>query len=213
MIAEGAIALIWATAGMTFYDSAPALAAALGKGGAANVVNEVCLTLLGGVGGVLAILGVVVLPITSGDTAFRAARLLVSDFTGISQEKPVSRLGIAVPLFIIGIVLSQVDFQIIWRYFGWSNQTLATVVLWSAAAYVVKRGANHWLLTIPATFMTATVIAYICVAPEGFTLPYATSVVIGCAAAALSLGVFLLKGVKGNWFQAHTILELTPETR
>lgn len=206
MIAEGLIALIWATAGMTFYESAPALLEALGpKTNAAMVVNEVCMTLLGPVGGVLAILGVVVLPITSGDTAFRAARLVIADFTRINQSKPVSRLMIAVPLFVIGGILSQVDFNIIWRYFGWSNQTLATIVLWSAAAYVVRRGGMHWLISLPATFMTAVVIAYICNAKIGLNLDYTLSVYMGCGTAVVALGLFL---VMRNWFRANVPLEL-----
>lgn len=211
MIAEGVIALIWATAGMTFYEDAQALVAALGdKNNAALVVNQVCMTLLGPVGGVLAILGVVVLPITSGDTAFRAARLVIADFTNISQSKPLSRLGIAVPLFVIGGILSQVDFGIIWRYFGWSNQTLATIVLWSAAAYVVRRGGIHWLISLPATFMTATVTAFICYDKIGISLDYNLSVWIGCGVAALSLAVFL---IKGQWFRDNVPLELSPVTK
>lgn len=206
MIAEGVIALVWCTAGMTFYDSAQSLMAAMGpKSNAALVVNEVCKTLLGPVGGALAILGVVVLPITSGDTAFRAARLVIADFTGISQSQPVKRLGIAVPLFAIGIALTFVDFNIIWRYFGWANQTLATIVLWTAAAYVVRRGGVHWLVSLPATFMTAVVVTYICMEKIGFNIPYNISVIIGLVAAALSLGIFLLKG---NWFRKNVLLEL-----
>jgi carbon starvation protein CstA len=208
MIAEGVIALVWATAGMTFFHSGPELAAAIAGGGPANVVNTVCRTLLGPVGGVLAILGVVALPVTSGDTAFRAARLVIADFTGISQKKAPARLSVAVPLFIIGGILSQVDFNIIWRYFGWSNQTLATVVLWASAAYAVKRGVCHWLITFPATFMTATIISYICVAPEGFKMPYNTSVTIGIVAAVVALGLFLSRL---NWFRNNVVLELQPE--
>lgn len=205
MIAEGVIALIWATAGMTFYESGPALLEAIKAGTPSGVVNDVCMTLLGPVGGVLAILGVVVLPVTSGDTAFRAARLVVADFTGVSQAKPASRLLIAVPMFVIGIVLSQVNFDIIWRYFGWSNQTLATVVLWSAAAYVVRRGGIHWLISLPATFMTATVFTYICVAKEGLQLSYTVSASIGCVIAALSLILFLSKA---DWFRKNVPLAL-----
>lgn len=190
MIAEGVIALIWATAGMTFYDSAQALKAA---GNPAVVVNTVCMTLLGPVGGVLAILGVVVLPITSGDTAFRAARLLIADFSNYAQKKPTARLLIALPLFVIGGFLSQVDFDIIWRYFGWSNQTLATIVLWSAAAYVVRRGGLHWLVSLPATFMTAVVVAFICNSTIGFNLPYTLSVYIGIGAALAALALFIAK--------------------
>lgn len=208
MIAEGVIALIWCTAGMTFYESGPDLLAAIKAGTPSAVVNEVCMTLLGPVGGILAILGVVALPVTSGDTAFRACRLVIADFTHINQGKAASRLMIAVPLFVIGGILSQVDFNIIWRYFGWSNQTLATIVLWSAAAYVVRRGGIHWIISLPATFMTATVFAYICVAKEGLQLPYDVSVIIGLVAAAVALGAFLMST---NWFRRNTILELPPE--
>lgn len=209
MIAEGVIALVWATAGMTFYDSAQGLLAAMGdKGNAALVVREVCMALLGPVGGVLAILGVVVLPITSGDTAFRAARLVIADFTGVSQAKAPARLMIAVPLFAVGILLANVDFGIIWRYFGWSNQTLATIVLWSAAAYVVRRGKCHWLVSLPATFMTAVVVAYLCNSGDpriGFQLDYSLSVGIGIAAAVAALGFFLRKL---DWFRKNVPLEL-----
>lgn len=205
MITEGVIALIWCTAGMTFYESAPALVEALKGGGPSAVVNEVCMTLLGPVGGILAILGVVALPVTSGDTAFRACRLVIADFTSVNQSKPVSRLMIAVPLFVLGGILSQVDFNIIWRYFGWSNQTLATVVLWSAAAYVVRRGGIHWLVSLPATFMTATVFAYICIAPEGLKLSYDVGMTVGLIAAAVALGAFLMSA---NWFRKNVQLEL-----
>jgi carbon starvation protein CstA len=205
MVAEGIIALVWATAGMTFYDSPQALMDVIAKGGAGVVVKDVSLTLLGTVGGVLAILGVVILPISSGDTAFRAARLLISDFTGVSQKKAASRLAIAIPLFVIGIFLSQIEFTVIWRYFGWSNQTLATLVLWSAAAYMVKRGGNFWLVVIPAVFMTATTISYIMGAPEGFTLPWNISYGIGIGAAVLALIWFL---ASLGWFRNKVILEL-----
>lgn len=209
MIAEGIIALIWCTAGMTFYDSAQSLLAAMGpKGNAALVVDQVCNTLLGPVGGFLAILGVVVLPITSGDTAFRAARLIIADFSNISQSKPLKRLLIAVPLFAIGIAISFIDFGIIWRYFGWANQTLATVVLWTAAAFIVRRNGFHWLVSLPATFMTAVVIAFICNNKIGFSMSYELSVIIGVIAGVVALGLFL---ACGKWFRSNVLLELSPE--
>ncbi|MDR1040013.1 MAG: carbon starvation protein A [Deltaproteobacteria bacterium] len=205
MIAESVIALIWATAAMTYFNTPEALLDVL-KAGPAKVVTDVSLGLLGTVGGVLAILGVVVLPITSGDTAFRAARLIISDFTRLPQKKIVNRLIIAVPVFVIGIIIAQVDFAIIWRYFGWSNQTLATVVLWGAAAYVVRRGTNHWLVTVPAVFMTATCISYICVESQlGFGLPFNVSAFIGIAAAFVSL-VWFLASIKK--FKEKIILEI-----
>lgn len=205
MIAESVIGLIWATAGMTFYPTVQALA---GAGGGAGVVFEVCKTLLGPVGGVLAILGVVALPVTSGDTAFRAARLVIGDITNIDQKKAGNRLAIAIPMFVIGGVLSQIDFNIIWRYFTCSNQALASLMLWTGAAYVVRRGGCHWLLTVPATFMTATVVTYICMAPEGFTMAFGISRIIGIVFAAAVLALFLSKR---QWFEKNVPLELKPE--
>jgi carbon starvation protein CstA len=206
MIAESVIALIWATAAMTYFGSPVELDAMIKAGTASMVVNEVSIGLLGSVGGVLAILGVVVLPITSGDTAFRAARLLVSDFTGLEQKSIRNRLFIALPLFALGVVLCNIDFAVIWRYFGWSNQTLATVVLWAAAAYVVKRGTNHWIVTVPAVFMTATCITYICVESQlGFGLPFNVSAGIGIGAALASLAWFLASTKR---FKEKIILEI-----
>ncbi|MDR1314869.1 MAG: carbon starvation protein A, partial [Deltaproteobacteria bacterium] len=205
MIAESVIALIWATAAMTYFQS-PAELFEILRSGPAKVVTDVSLGLLGTVGGILAILGVVVLPITSGDTAFRAARLIIADVTKLPQKKVLNRLFIAVPIFVIGIVIAQIDFAVIWRYFGWSNQTLATVVLWAAAAYVVKRGTNHWIVTVPAVFMTATCISYICVETQlGFGLPFNVSATIGVAAALGSL-VWFLASIKK--FKDKVILEL-----
>ncbi|MDR2387234.1 MAG: carbon starvation protein A [Deltaproteobacteria bacterium] len=205
MVAEGVIGLVWATAGMTFFDSPAALQAVIDQGGAGLVVQKISLTVLGTFGGILAILGVVILPISSGDTAFRAARLLISDFTGLSQKKSISRLVIAIPLFVIGIFLSQIKFEIVWRYFGWANQTLATLALWAAAAYMVKRGGQYWLVAVPAIFMTATTIAYIMGAKEGFQIPWSISTWIGLAAAALSTVWFL---ASRNKFRQKILLEL-----
>ncbi len=130
MIGEGIIGLIWATLGLSFYDSPSALGAAIAQGSPSGVVNEICNALLGGgIGTTLAVLGVVILPITSGDTAFRAARLTIAEFIKMPQREVPKRLMIAVPLFAIGFVVSLGDFNIIWRYFGWANQTLAMVML------------------------------------------------------------------------------------
>lgn len=206
MIAEGVIALVWATVGMTFYEDAQALLAALGpKLSASLVVEEVCTTLLGPVGGALAILGVVVLPVTSGDTAFRACRLTIADIFHFSQKRNASRLYIAVPLFIIGAIISRAGFETIWLYFGWANQTLATIMLWTASAYLVRRGRAHWPASLPATFMTAVVIAYICMDKIGFNIPYEYSVALGTAGAACALGWFLSKR---RWFEKSVLLEL-----
>ncbi|MBN1561436.1 carbon starvation protein A [candidate division KSB1 bacterium] len=190
MITEGIIALIWAMVGLSLYEP-DALQGLIDQGTAALVVNDTAVSLLGKVGGFLAILGVIVLPITSGDTAFRSARLIISEAAHLTQKAIRNRLLIAVPLFIIGFIISQLQFDVIWRYFGWSNQTLAALVLWSAAFYLVKNVKFHWIATIPAVFLTAMVVTYICYAQIGFRLPYQTSVLAGVGTAVIALVSFI----------------------
>lgn len=193
MIAEGIIALIWAAAGMTFYQGTPGLLAAGGASNPGGVVYEICMNLMGNFGGILAMLGVIVLPITSGDTAFRSARLTIADFLKVNQVEIKKRLYLALPIFAVGFGLSQIDFNIIWRYFAWSNQTLAALMLWAAAMYLAKTKKFHWICTLPATFMTAVSITYIIQAPEGFRLSTSISYPVGIVAALLALGLFLFK--------------------
>jgi len=193
MIAEGIVAMIWAAAAMAFFGGVKELGETMSISGhnAAWVVNEICGSLLGKVGGALAILGVVAAPITSGDTAFRSARLTIADSLGYSQRKIVNRLIVTIPLFAVGFLLTQVDFAIIWRYFGWANQTIATVVLWTAAMYLVTIRRSHWFVTVPATFMTAVISTYILIAPEGFGVSQAIAYPVGITAAIGSLALFL----------------------
>lgn len=193
MIGEGVIALIWCTLGLSFYDSTEALNATMASGGPAAVVHEVSTSLLGTVGGILAILGVVILPITSGDTAFRSARLIVADFLHLTQKPMAKRLLIAVPMFILGFLISKAEFGIIWRYFGWANQTTAVIMLWTAAAYLAKEGKLHWVCTIPAIFMTAVVFTYLANAPIGFGLEMGISTIIGLTCTLVTTVAFLVK--------------------
>ncbi len=194
MVAEGFIGLVWATVGMTFYTSSEALAAA---GGPANVVNETARALMGPVGGVLAILGVVALPVTSGDTAFRAARLTIAEMFNFKQSAIPARLAIAIPIFAIGVVLNFVDFNVIWRYFGFANQALAAIMLWASGAYLYRKHRLHWICTVPATFMTAVCISYICYEPKmGFGMGIEIADIIGVIVAAVSLVAFLALGRK-----------------
>ena len=165
MIAEGVVALIWAAASMTFFGGLEGLA---GAGPAAVVVNKISEGLLGPFGMVLAVLGVVACPITSGDTAFRSIRLTIGDSFGIDQSKSANRYKIVLPLFLVALALLFIDFNIIWRYFSWSNQTLAMIALWTAAAYLKKQDKNFYIALIPAMFMTVVTTCYILVAPEGF---------------------------------------------
>lgn len=193
MIGEGIIALIWATLGMSFYSGAEALNTALGQGGPAYVVNEISTTLLGPVGGLLAVIGVIILPISSGDTAFRSARLIIADFLNMPQKLAPKRLLLAVPLFAVGYLVSLAEFGMIWRYFGWANQTLATIVLWTGAAYLIREAKNHWIATVPATFMTAVAATYLGYAEIGFSLPLQIASLVGILTAIGSLILFLVK--------------------
>ncbi|NNE77005.1 MAG: carbon starvation protein A, partial [Pricia sp.] len=173
MITEGVVALIWAAAAMTFFGNVTELNGAMlaNNNNAAWAANEISLNMLGGIGGILALLGIVAAPITSGDTAFRSARLILSDVFKFNQKKIRNRLFLSLPLFIIAFALTQIDFGIIWRYFAWSNQTLATVVLWTITAYLIYENKAFWITLFPALFMTMVCSTYILVAPEGFQLP------------------------------------------
>lgn len=192
MIGEAVIALIWCSLGLSFYESTDALNATLAQGGPSAVVHEVSTSLLGQVGGVLAILGVVVLPITSGDTAFRSARLIVADFFKLPQKALIMRLLIAIPMFIIGFLISKADFGVIWRYFGWANQTTAMIMLWAAAAYLYKANKLHWICTIPATFMTAVTFTYLFNAEIGFNMGINTAIILGLATTIAIFVAFLI---------------------
>ena len=165
MITEGVIALIWCMVGISFYPEMQALLAATAKS-PAPVVYDSAVAMLGKLGGMLAVLGVVVLPITSGDTAFRAARLQLAEFlndhgVNADQRQLLKRLYITIPLFVIGIALTTINFDVLWRYFSWANQTVATIMLWTAAAYLYRHGKLHWVCTIPAIVMTQICACYL----------------------------------------------------
>ncbi|MDR3194533.1 MAG: carbon starvation protein A [Tannerella sp.] len=192
MITEAVVALIWAAAAMSFFGSTGGLHAFLEANGnnAAVVVQKITDSWLGRIGGLLAIIGVIAAPITSGDTAFRSARLIVADFLHFGQKKLLNRVWISLPLFLAGFILLQVNFDIIWRYFAWANQTLATATLWMITVYLASREKCYWLTFLPALFMTMVVSAYILTAPEGFRMDYWTSL---CLSAAVTLAL-------GGWF-------------
>lgn len=199
MITEGIVALIWATVASWFFYGGGAAEVGSGLSAAApEVVVKVSEGWLGILGGILAILGVVAAPITSGDTAFRSARLIVADFLRLPQKPIRNRLIISIPLFILASFLlwyniaDEDGFNVIWRYFGWANQTLAVFMLWTATAYLVKyRGGISFMLTLlPAAFMTAVCVTYLCVAKIGFNLPVTWNWYIGISTFVLSLAVF-----------------------
>lgn len=195
MITEGIVALIWAAIGMAFYKGVgPLNEVMVAHGGnAAYVVNEISNSLLGSIGGALALLGVVAAPITSGDTAFRSARLIVADFMKLPQGPIKNRLVICIPLFAIGYGLTLIDFAVIWRYFAWSNQTLGMIVLWTITVYLAQEKKFYWITLIPALFMTVVISSYLLFAPEGFALSYTLSVNSGLVIAFCAALWFFLK--------------------
>ena len=195
MIAEGIVALIWAAAATYFFGEH-----GMDEQNAAVVVNDIAGQWLGGVGALLALFGVVAAPITSGDTAFRSARLIVADFLHVDQKKIWRRLAISVPLFAAGLVLMQINFDVLWRYFAWCNQTLAVFTLWAVTVYLVREGKNCWVTLLPALFMTAVCSTYICIAPEGLTLAPWLSYGIGglCTVAAAAFFAIWFNKQKRN---------------
>lgn len=193
MVAEGLVALIWAAAAIAFtggYDQLREYMAARG-GSAGALVHDISLGWLGRAGGLLAILGVVAAPITTGDTALRSARLIAADFLRIDQRPVAKRLMVSLPIFAVTGVLMMIDFNVLWRYFAWSNQTLAVFTLWAASAWLCRRGRAYVITMIPAMFMTTVCSAYLLYAPspEGFGLdmPVAAGCTVGVAIAVTAL--------------------------
>ena len=199
MIIEAVIALVWAAAGVTFYGGTQMLSDALDSVSASGVVYEISKKMLGNVGGILAIIGVVVCPITSGDTAFRSARLILAESFKLDQTKLKNRLLITIPLLGLGGVLTQLDFNVLWRYFSWSNQTLAMIALWVISAYLLKQGRKWYqilLTALPATFMSAVSMTYILMAQEGAHLSYKIAYPIGAVFAISLFVVFMIFNLK-----------------
>jgi carbon starvation protein CstA len=192
MIVEGIIAMIWAAAAMSLFYGTD-LSALIDSGGAGLVVSEVAFTLLGAIGGTLAVLGVIVLPITSGDTAFRSARMIIADYINISQLKVMSRLWIALPLFVISFILTTMDFTLLWRYFGVTNAAISAIALFVGAMYLAIQRKFHWVATIPAAFMTLVSLTFIFSAPIGFGLPMSTSYIGATIGTMLILALFAYK--------------------
>ncbi|ESE30607.1 carbon starvation protein CstA [Eubacterium brachy ATCC 33089] len=193
MVSEGIIALIWAAAGIAFYGGVNGLAGA--GANAANLVYEMSFSLLGPVGGVLAMIGVIACPITSGDTALRSARLTIADWFKLDQVSMKNRLVLTVPLLAIAYAISLVDYRVVWRYFAWSNQTLAVFTLWAGSVFMAKKfgKAISFILVIPAMFMSAVCSTYILFAPEGLHLSANVAYPIGLAFAIVCFIVFAVR--------------------
>lgn len=199
MISESVIALVWAAAGAAFYGATGGLQNALTELGQSGAVYDISVSLLGIVGGAMAIIGVVVCPVSSGDTAFRSARLTIADWFKIDQSKLPKRIAVTIPLLVVGAVLTQLDFDVVWRYFSWSNQTLAMITLWAAAMYLVRSARKRWyslMCALPAAFMSAVSCTYILMADEGFKISSAIAYPIGICFAAACFALYIFKAAK-----------------
>ncbi len=192
MVLEGLVALCWAAIAMAFFHGQPQLAAVYGSSPAV-AVEQMASALVGPVGLVLTIIGVVICPITSGDTALRSARITISDEFKISNEKIIARLKLALPLFLAAFGLTFVDFGLIWRYFSWSQLIVATIVLYSAAVYLIKTEKQYILALAPAVVCTLIAFGYILQTKIGLGLPAMISNIISVIATAVILVLFLKK--------------------
>ena len=207
MIAEGIVAMVWATAAMAYFGGPEGLNAAMTDTGieidgqliknaqAADLVNLICNSWLGKVGAIIAILGVVICPITSGDTAFRSLRLSIADFFKFDQKPIAKRLIICIPVFVVAFFFCKVDFSTAWSYFGIANQIFAALVMWTGAAYLTTKGKPHWMCSIPATFLTFICVCFLIVSPLGFHLSTAVGYPVGIAVA---LAAFIFCVVKSS---------------
>ena len=206
MIAEGIVALVWATAAMAYFGGPEGLNHAATEGimidgvltkvTPAIAVDMICRSWLGKVGAIIAVIGVVVCPITSGDTAFRSLRLTIADFLKSDQKPVFKRIAICVPIFALAYFCCKMDFSTVWKYVGISNQLLATLVLWTAAAYLVKKGKAHWMCSLPAAFLTFVCVSYFIMAPNasgGLHLDPLAGYVAGGIVAASVLAFFILR--------------------
>lgn len=198
MISESIIALIWAAIGMAFFGGAHALAEALAENGnsAAWAVNVISTTTLGVAGGILALLGVVAAPITSGDTAFRSARLIIADIFHIEQRTPWKRFAIAIPLFVIGYLITRVDFSVIWRYFAWTNQTLGAIVLWTIVVWLASTRRNCFFALLPALFMTFICASFVFVSDQFFGMENRIAAYMLAGAATLIVLLFAILKIR-----------------
>lgn len=197
MVAEGLVALIWAAAAIAFTGSYGSLHQYMTEHGAnaGALVREISVTWLGDLGGILALLGVVAAPITTGDTALRSTRLMVADMLHIDQKKITKRLLISIPIFALTFLIMCIDFNVLWRYFAWCNQSLAVFTLWAVTVYLARHGKAYVVTLLPAMFMTAVTVSYLIFAPrpEGFGLGFGVAVAAGSAVAIALMILFMSK--------------------
>lgn len=208
MISESIIALIWAAISMAFFHGPTGLGEQLAEHGnnAAWAVDVISNTTLGKVGAILALLGVVVAPISTGDTAFRGARLMIADIFKVDQRPLLKRFAICIPLFVVGYGITLFNFDIIWRYFAWSNQTLAVFVLWSIYVWLAERKKNVWVALIPAVAMTFIVTSFVFISPQFIGLEDRVVSFICAAVATVLIGYMVNRRVKNTLLMTEEAL-------
>lgn len=198
MISEGIVALIWAAAAVAFTGGYQQLQEVLGTSSPAVLVNNISQTWLGTFGGILAVLGVIAAPITSGDTALRSARLIAADFMSIGQKKIAKRLLVSIPIFVLCFIIMLIPYEALWRYFAWCNQVLSVFTLWTVTVYLSRNAKPYIITLLPAMFMTAVTVTYIFFAPEGFnalTQHFFEVSISYEVAVSIGLGVMILFGI------------------
>lgn len=208
MIAEGIVAIVWATAAMAYFGGPEGLNDAATNGVMVNgvltkvtpaiAVDMICRSWLGKVGAIIAVIGVVVCPVTSGDTAFRSLRLTVADFLKSDQKPVMKRVLISIPIFVLAFVCCKMDFSTVWKYVGIGNQTLAAIVMWTASAYFIKKGKAHWLCSLPASFLTFVCVSYFIMAPHVNGGLHLSPVVGYVTGSIVALGLLAFCAAKGR---------------
>lgn len=194
MVSEGLVALIWAAAAIAFTEGYDGLNSYMSTSTPAPLVKEISVTWLGTFGGLLAIIGVIAAPITTGDTALRSARLIAADFLKFDQRRFWKRLALSLPIFALSFVVMLIDFKVLWRYFAWSNQTLAVFTLWACTVYLARKHRAYVITLLPAMFMTAVSVSYLMYAPrpEGLGLDLSVSVAGGVSVSVIVTGVVMM---------------------
>lgn len=195
MIAEGVIAMIWAAASMSLFDG-QILSQMIDAGTPSAVVNQVSYMLLGNVFGTAAIIGVIVLPISSGLSAFRSLRNIIADYINLKQDNLKNVLLLTIPIFAVSFILTRVDFNLLWRYFNWANQVIAVIALFVATRYLMYKKRNYLVALLPGTFMLYACLVYIVSEPIGFNLGLNASTYIISLAVGVAILVFFF--VTGN---------------
>lgn len=190
MVLEGFIALVWAAVAMAFFHGQPQIALLYGTNPAIGV-EKMSYALLGTVGLIFTIIGVVICPITTGDTALRSSRIIIADELKLNQNKFLTRLKISFPLFIIAFALTFVDFSLIWRYFAWLQLIIAALVLWAATVYLMREKKYYIITILPAIFCSIVAIAYILQAPEGLHISALISNIIAIIGTAIITVAFM----------------------